>query len=101
MFYDLADSTLLASRLDPEDLRDVLGAFHRCVTNEAVQLNGFVANYVGDGGLVYFGYPEAHENDPERAITAALGIIDAVSRLAPMNGYRAQVPSASPRDWPS
>src|SRR5580700_2093100 len=91
MFYDLADSTLIASQLDPEDTREVIGAFHRCVTHEAVQLGGFVARYVGDGGLIYFGYPEAHENDPERAITAALEILEAVSRLTPTNGHKPQV----------
>ena len=91
MFYDLADSTRIASQLDPEDVREVIGAFHRCVTHEAEQLGGFVARYVGDGGLIYFGYPEAHENDPERAITAALAMLEAVYRLTPMNGHKPQV----------
>jgi predicted ATPase/class 3 adenylate cyclase len=88
MFYDLAESTTIASQLDPEDLGDVIGAFHRCVTEEVKQLGGFVARYVGDGALVYFGYPQAHENDPERAIVAGLAAVNAVSRLTLLNGYR-------------
>ena len=62
MFYDLAGSTTIATALDPEDLREVIGAFHRCITDEVSRLGGFVARYVGDGALVYFGYPEAHES---------------------------------------
>jgi predicted ATPase/class 3 adenylate cyclase len=88
MFYDLAESTTIASQLDPEDLGDVIGAFHRCVSEQVKQLGGFVARYVGDGALVYFGYPQAHENDPERAIVAGLAAVNAVSRLTLLNGYR-------------
>ncbi len=87
MFYDLAESTTIATALDPEDLREVIGAFHRCVTEEVRALGGFVARYVGDGALVYFGYPQAHENDPERAIATGLAAVDAVSRLT-VHGYR-------------
>ena len=81
MFCDLVGSTELAVRLDPEDLREVIGAYHRAVAGAVTSLGGFVAKYMGDGVLVYFGYPQAHEDDAEHAIRAGLGAIDAVSRL--------------------
>src|SRR6516225_3854065 len=81
MFCDLVGSTALSSRLDPEDLREVVAAYHRAVGELVVGFDGFVANYMGDGVLVYFGYPRAHEDDAERAVRAGLGLIDAVSRL--------------------
>jgi class 3 adenylate cyclase len=82
MFCDLVGSTPLSTRFDPEDLREIVGAYHRCVTDTVVRFGGFVAKYMGDGVLVYFGYPEAHEDDAERAVRAALAVIDAVGRLA-------------------
>jgi class 3 adenylate cyclase/predicted ATPase len=81
MFCDLVGSTSLSSRLDPEDLREVITAYHRTVTEVVAGLDGFVAKYMGDGVLVYFGYPRAHEDDAERAVRAGLGAIDAVGRL--------------------
>jgi class 3 adenylate cyclase/predicted ATPase len=81
MFCDLVGSTLLSSRLDPEDLREVIAAYHRAVTEIVAGFDGFVAKYMGDGVLVYFGYPRAHEDDAERAVRAGLGSIDAVGRL--------------------
>jgi class 3 adenylate cyclase/predicted ATPase len=81
MFCDLVGSTALSSRLDPEDLREVIAAYHRAVGEVVAGFDGFVANYMGDGVLVYFGYPRAHEDDAERAVRAGLGLIDAVSRL--------------------
>jgi class 3 adenylate cyclase len=81
MFCDLVSSTALASRLDPEDLREVIGVYHRAVAETVAGFDGFVANYMGDGVLVYFGYPQAHEDDAERAVRAGLGVIDAVGRL--------------------
>ncbi|MBV8505774.1 MAG: AAA family ATPase, partial [Alphaproteobacteria bacterium] len=81
MFCDLVGSTEIAARLDPEDLREVIGAYHRAVTDAVVGFDGFVAKYMGDGVLVYFGYPRAHEDDAERAIRAGLGVVDAVGRL--------------------
>ncbi len=81
MFCDLVGSTALAARLDPEDLREVIGAYHRAVAKTAARFDGFVAKYMGDGVLVYFGYPRAHEDDAERAVRAGLGVIDAVGRL--------------------
>ena len=82
MFCDLVGSTPLSTRFDPEDLREIVGAYHRCVADTVGRFGGFVAKYMGDGVLVYFGYPEAHEDDAERAARAGLGVIDAVGRLA-------------------
>jgi class 3 adenylate cyclase/predicted ATPase len=81
MFCDLVGSTRLSTRFDPEDLREIVGAYHRCVTDTVGRFGGFVAKYMGDGVLVYFGYPEAHEDDAERAARAGLAVIDAVGRL--------------------
>src|SRR6202041_2025998 len=81
MFCDLVGSTALAVRLDPEDLREVIAAYHPAVTGIVGNLDGFVAKYMGDGVLIYFGYPQAHEDDAERAVRAGLGAIDAVGRL--------------------
>ena len=81
MFCDLVDSTALSARLDPEDLRDVIGAYHHAVTGVVRTFDGFVAKFMGDGVLIYFGYPRAHEDDAERAVRAGLGLLDAVGRL--------------------
>jgi class 3 adenylate cyclase/tetratricopeptide (TPR) repeat protein len=81
VFCDLVGSTALSSRLDPEDLREVIAAYHRAVDEVVARSDGFVAKYMGDGVLAYFGYPRAHEDDAERAVRAGLGVIDAVGRL--------------------
>ena len=81
MFCDLVGSTELSARLDPEDLREVIAAYHRTTADAVKSFDGFVAKYMGDGVLVYFGYPQAHEDDAERAVRAGLGVIDAVGRL--------------------
>jgi class 3 adenylate cyclase/predicted ATPase len=81
MFCDLVGSTPLSSELDPEDLREVIAAYHRAVAEVITRLDGFVSRYMGDGVLIYFGYPQAHEEDAERAVWAGLGATDAVSRL--------------------
>jgi class 3 adenylate cyclase len=81
MFCDLVGSTALGARLDPEELREVIGAYHRCVAEAVRRFDGFVAKYMGDGVLVYFGYPQAHEDDAERAARAGLGTVEAVGRL--------------------
>src|SRR5262249_32767197 len=78
MFVDLVGSTALGARLDPEDLRDVIAAFRGSVTGIVARFDGFVARYMGDGVLIYFGYPQAHEDDPERAIRAGLAIVEGV-----------------------
>jgi class 3 adenylate cyclase len=77
MFCDLVASTALASRLDPEDLREVIGAYHKCVAETIARFDGFVAKYMGDGVLAYFGYPQAHEDDAERAVRAGLAVVEA------------------------
>jgi len=81
MFCDLVGSTALSSQLDPEDLREVIAAYHRTVTEVIAGFDGFVAKYMGDGVLVYFGYPQAHQDDAERAVRAGLGVIEAIGRL--------------------
>src|SRR5712671_2498110 len=81
MFCDLVGSTELSARLDPEDLREIIAAYHRAVADVIRSIDGFVAKYMGDGVLVYFGYPRAHEDDAERAVRAGLGVIDSVGRL--------------------
>src|SRR5882724_873261 len=81
MFADLVGSTALSTRLDPEDLRSVIGAYHKCVADTVAQFDGFVAKYMGDGVLAYFGYPQAHENDAERAVRAGLALVGAVGKL--------------------
>jgi hypothetical protein len=82
MFCDLAGSTALSTRFDPEDLRELIGDYHRAVSATVGRFEGFVAKYMGDGVLVYFGYPQAHEDDAERAVRAGLAVIEAVGRLA-------------------
>jgi class 3 adenylate cyclase len=81
MFSDLVGSTSLAARMDPEDLREVIAAYHKCVADIVRRFDGFVAQYLGDGALIYFGYPQAHEDDAERAVRAGLELIAAVDAL--------------------
>lgn len=81
MFSDLVGSTALSARMDPEDLREVISAYQKCVAEIVRRAAGFVAKYMGDGVLIYFGYPEAHEDDAERSVRAALEMIAAVGAL--------------------
>jgi class 3 adenylate cyclase len=81
MFSDLVGSTALSARMDPEDLREVISAYQKCVAETVQRFGGFVAKYMGDGVLVYFGYPQAHEDDAERAVRAGLELIQAVGAL--------------------
>ena len=81
MFCDLVGSTALTTRFDSEDLREIFAAYHRSVADTSSRFAGFVAIYMGDGVLVYFGYPQAHEDDPERAVRAGLAVIDAIAAL--------------------
>jgi predicted ATPase/class 3 adenylate cyclase len=81
MFTDLVGSTALSTKLDPEDLRSVIGAYHKCVAETVARFDGFVAKYMGDGVLIYFGYPQAHEDDAERAVRAGLALVEAVGKL--------------------
>ena len=78
MFCDLVGSTALSARLDPEDLREVIRAYQACVATIIQKFNGFIARYVGDGVLIYFGWPQAHESDAERAVRAGLAAIAAL-----------------------
>ena len=97
MFSDLVGSTALSTRMDPEDLREVISAYQKCVAETVGRFGGFVAKYMGDGGLVYFGYPQAHEDDAERAVRSDLRC----SRLWPRSERRCPLGlksgSASPR----
>ena len=81
MFSDLVGSTALSARMDPEDLREVISAYQNVVAETVRRFDGFVAKYMGDGVLVYFGYPQAHEDDAERAVRAGLELIAAVTAL--------------------
>jgi choline dehydrogenase-like flavoprotein len=85
--------TSLSAQMDPEDLREVISAYQTCVADRVQRFDGFVAKYMGDGVLVYFGYPQAHEDDAERAVRAALEAIAAVGAL------KLSVPPANPRRY--
>ena len=81
MFADLVGSTELSARMDPEDLRDIISTYQKCVTETVRRFDGFVARYMGDGVLAYFGYPQAHEDDAERAVRAGLDLIAGLAAL--------------------
>jgi class 3 adenylate cyclase/predicted ATPase len=81
MFSDLVGSTALAARMDPEDLREIISAYQKCVAETVQRYDGFVARYMGDGVLVHFGYPRAHEDDAERAVRAGIELLTAVAAL--------------------
>src|SRR5271167_1159882 len=91
MFSDLVGSTAMSTRMDPEDLREVISAYQKCVAEIVSRFDGFVAKYMGDGVLVYFGYPEAHEDDPERAVRAGLELVAAVSSLKAQSQLRTRI----------
>jgi class 3 adenylate cyclase/predicted ATPase len=91
MFCDLVGSSALSTRLDPEDLRTVIGAYHKCVAETVAWFNGFVAKYMGDGVLVYFGYPQAHEDDGERSVRAGLALIEAVGKLSSVEPLQVRI----------
>ncbi len=90
LFCDLVGSTALSARLDPEDLSAVIRAYQARVNETAARYGGFIARYLGDGVLIYFGWPQAREDDPERAVRAALDVMNAISR-APIRGERLRV----------
>ena len=91
MFCDMADSTQLSTRLDPEDLSAVIRGYQSCVAATIARFDGFIARYVGDGVLIYFGYPRAHEDDAERAVRAALAVIAEIGQAAPVSSERVRV----------
>ncbi|MDH2386706.1 adenylate/guanylate cyclase domain-containing protein [Bradyrhizobium sp. CER78] len=91
MFSDLVGSTALSARMDPEDLRDVISTYQKCVAETVARFDGFVAKYMGDGVLVYFGYPQAHEDDAERAVGAGLALVEAVGKLRIQEPFQVRV----------
>ena len=91
MFCDLVGSTALSTRHDPEDLRELIRDYHRAVADTVGGFDGFVAKYMGDGVLIYFGYPQAHEDDAEQAVGAALAVIEAVGRLRAREDLRVRL----------
>ena len=91
MFSDLVGSTALSGRMDPEDLREVISTYQKCAAETVRRFDGFVAQYLGDGVLVYFGYPQAHEDDAERAVRAGLDLIAAVVALKTRVSLQARV----------
>jgi class 3 adenylate cyclase len=95
MFSDLVGSTALSTRMDPEDLREVISAYQRCVADTVRRFGGFVAKYMGDGVLIYFGYPQAHEDDAERAVRAGLALIDAVAALPATEPLQVRIGAAT------
>ncbi len=88
LFCDMVGSTAIGTRLDPEDFREVVDAYHRSVTEQITRAGGFTARYTGDGVLAYFGYPAANENDAERAVRAGIGSVEAVAGLNTPAGPR-------------
>jgi class 3 adenylate cyclase len=94
MSSDLVGSTALSARLDPEDLREVISGYQKCVAETVQRFGGFVAKFMGDGVLVYLGYPQAHEDDAERAVRAGLELVAAVIPTLPSRPV-----SASLLDW--
>ena len=91
MFSDLVGSTALSARMDPEDLREIISTYQKCVAETVQRFGGFVAKYMGDGVLVYFGYPQAHEHDAERAVRAGLELIKTVGGLKSSAPLQARV----------
>jgi len=91
MFSDLVGSTALSARMDPEDLREVISAYQKCVAESVGRCGGFVAKYMGDGVLVYFGYPQAHEDDAEQAVRAGLDLVAAVTCLTTHTALQTRV----------
>src|SRR5579871_5925111 len=91
MFCDIVGSTALSARLDPEDMRDVIAAYQRCVSETVHRFGGFVAKFIGDGVLAYFGYPQAHEHDAEQAVRAGLAVVEATPTLQTGAGAPLQV----------
>src|SRR3984957_12017581 len=91
MFCDLVGSTAMSARLDPEDMREVVGSYHRLCADLIAKAGGIVAKYMGDGVLAYFGYPQAHEHDAERAVQAGLALAEAMPKLKTAAGVPLQV----------
>src|SRR5471032_2458846 len=90
MACNLVDPVTLSARLDPEDMRDLIASFHKAVADVVSRFDGFVAQYLSDGVMVYFGYPAAHEHDTEQAVRAGLALVDAVGTLKAASGIALQ-----------
>jgi class 3 adenylate cyclase/predicted ATPase len=95
MFSDLVGSTALSARMDPEDLREIISSYQKCVAETVQRFGGFVAKYMGDGVLFYFGYPQAHEDDAERAVRAGLALIEAVAKLPSTERLQVRIGAAT------
>jgi class 3 adenylate cyclase/predicted ATPase len=95
MFCDLIGSTPLSTVLDPEDLQEIIGAYHRSVARAVTRFDGYIARYMGDGVLIFFGYPQAHEDDAERAVRSGLAAIEAIGRIEAPHRLQARVGVAS------
>ncbi len=91
MFCDLVGSTAMSVRFDPEDLRRMIGAYHRCCAELITRAGGFVAKYMGDGVLAYFGYPQAHEDDAQQAVRAGLALAEGVGELRTLERLRVRI----------
>ena len=91
LFVDLVSSTVLSARLDPEDMGQVIGAFQKACATAVTEFGGSIAKYMGDGALAYFGYPEAHEDDAERAVRGGLALVDAIGAMELPLAVRLQV----------
>ena len=91
MFCDLVGSTAMSARLDPEDMREIIRAYQDACSGAIARYGGFVAKYMGDGVLAYFGYPRAHEHDAERAVHAGLALVESASKLNTAAGVPLQV----------
>ena len=91
MFCDLVGSTAMSVRMDPEDLHEIISGYHKSVAETVRRLGGFVAKYMGDGVLVYFGYPKANEDDAERAVRVGLALIEVVGKLSSEEPLRVRV----------
>lgn len=91
MFCDMVGSTALTASLDPEDMADLIRSFQGAIAATAARFDGYVAKLMGDGALVYFGYPRAHEDDAERAVHAGLGVAEAIANLRRERGVALEV----------
>jgi class 3 adenylate cyclase len=99
MFSDLVGSTALSARMDPEDLREVILAYQKSVAETVQRFGGFLAKYMGDGVLIYFGYPQAHEDDADRAVRSGLELIAAVTALKSPVPLQTRVGIATGSSW--
>jgi class 3 adenylate cyclase len=91
LFCDLVDSTSLSTTLDPEDLQQLIDAYHQCVAQTVARFDGYILRSIGDGMVILFGYPRAHEDDAERAVRSGLALVDAITQVKTPNGLQSRV----------